>query len=116
MTLTIIYDRLMTNNCCLITKVSKEEKMLKIWGKLINDNRIIMDEVSMSEIDDSYQENLKACITELCYKFDISTPYWLKSNINEYNKRRKTSFDENNFIDEIQFDKFMIEELKPSEK
>lgn len=90
--------------------------MLKIWGKLIKDNRIIRDEVSMSEIEDSYQENLKTCISELCYKFDTSTPYWLKSNVNEYNRRHKTSFDENNFIDEIQFDKFMIEELRPNEK
>ena len=90
--------------------------MLKIWGKLIYDNRIIKDEVSVSEIEGSYQENLKACISELCYKLDISTPYWLKSNINEYNRRHKTSFDENNFIDEIYFDKFMIEELKLNEK
>ena len=90
--------------------------MLKIWGKLISNNRIIKDEVSMSETEGNYQENLKACITELCYKFDISTPYWLKSNVNEYNKRHKTSFDENNFIEEICFDKFMIEELKPQKK
>lgn len=90
--------------------------MLKIWGKLIKDNRIIVDEVSMSQLEDDYQENLKMCITELCYKFDIETPYWLKSNIHEYNKRHKTSFDENNFIEEIYFDKFMIEELKPNEK
>ena len=90
--------------------------MLKIWGKLIIDNRIVKDEVSVSEAYGSYQENLKACITDLCYKFDIETPYWLKSNINEYNKRHKTSFDENNFIEEVYFDRFLIEELKPNEK
>jgi len=90
--------------------------MLKIWGKLIKDNRIIKNEVSISETEETYQENLKMCITELCYKFDISTPYWLKPNINEYNKRHKTSFDKNNFIEEIDFDQFMIEELKPNEK
>ena len=90
--------------------------MLKIWGTLIKDNRIIRDEVATSEIDASYQENLKTCITQLCYEFDIATPYWLKSNVNEYNKRHKVSFDENNFIEEIYFDKFIIEELKPNEK
>jgi len=90
--------------------------MLKIWGTLIKDNRIIRDEVSMSETEDSYQKNLKMCVTELCYKFDVATPYWLKANINEYNKRHKTSFDKNNFIEEIYFDKFIIEELKPNEK
>lgn len=97
-------------------KAVKEAKMLKIWGKLISDNRIIKDEVSMCEAYDSYQENLKACITELCYRFDISTPYWLNPNVNEYNKRHKTSFDENNFIEEIYFDKFIIEELRPNKK
>jgi hypothetical protein len=97
-------------------KSVEEAKMLKIWGKLISDNRIIKDEVSMCEAGGNYQENLKACITELCYKFDISTPYWLKPNVNEYNKRHKTSFDENNFIEEISFDKFIIEELRPTKK
>jgi hypothetical protein len=105
----------LTKNICQYTEI-KEVKILKIWGKLINDNRIIKDEVSISEDEDSYQENLKVCISELCYKFDISTPYWLISNINEYNKRHKTNFDENNFIEEIQFDKFTIEELMPTEK
>ena len=90
--------------------------MLRIWGKLIIDTRIIKDEVSMSDHGDSHEENLMACISELCYKLDIETPYWLKSNINEYNKRHKTSFDENNFIEEIHFDKFTIEELRSIEK
>ena len=97
-------------------KAIEEAKMVKIWGKLISDNRIIKDEVSICEAYDNYQENLKVCITELCYKFDISTPYWLKSNVNEYNKRRKTSFDEKNFIEEITFDKFIIEELRQNKK
>lgn len=90
--------------------------MIKIWGKVISDNRIIKDEVSECETYESYQENLKACITDLCYKFDIETPYWLKSNVNEYNKRRKTAFDENNFMENISFDKFIIEELRQNKK
>jgi hypothetical protein len=86
-------------------------KMLKIWGKVIKDNRIIKDEVAISDIEGTYQDNLKACINELCYKFDISKPYWLPSNLDEYNKRSKTSFNEDNFIEEIDFDRFMIEEI-----
>ncbi|WP_238883151.1 hypothetical protein [Clostridium sp. YIM B02551] len=85
--------------------------MLKIWGKVIKENRIIKDEVAISDIEGTYQENLKVCINELCYKFDIAKPYWLPSNLDEYNKRSKTSFNDDNFIEEIDFDRFMIEEI-----
>ncbi|WP_027623825.1 hypothetical protein [Clostridium lundense] len=89
--------------------------MIKIWGKLINNNKIIKDEVAISDIDGDYQENLKICITELCNRFDIPKPYWLPSNMDEFNKRGKTSFDEDNFIEELNFDKFTIEELEVEE-
>lgn len=88
-----------------------EENMVKIWGKLIKENKIIRDEVAESNIDASYQENLKACIIELCDKFDISKPYWLPNNLEEFNRRAKTEFNSDNFIEELDFDKFVIEEL-----
>lgn len=89
--------------------------MLKIWGKLMKNNKIIKDEVAISDIEAGYQENLKVCITELCNKLDISKPYWLPTNLEEYNKRNKTIFNEYNFIEEIDFDKFVIEELAEKE-
>lgn len=90
--------------------------MLKIWGKIIKNNNIIKDEVVESNIEGNYQDNLKVCITELSYKLDISKPYWLPGNLDEYNKRGKTTFTEHNFIEEIDFDKFVIEELNLKEK
>ncbi|MCT8977813.1 hypothetical protein N4T77_14525 [Clostridium sp. CX1] len=85
--------------------------MLKIWGRIVKNDKIIKDEVVTSNLEGSYQDNLKACITEMCYKLDISKPYWLPINLEEYNNRSKTSFTEHNFIEEIDFDKFIIEEL-----
>lgn len=90
--------------------------MLKIWGKVIKNNKIIKNEVAISELDGSYQDNLKACIIELCEKFDIQKPYWLPTNLQEFNRRSKTSFNKHNFMDEIDFDKFVIEELDLKEK
>lgn len=86
--------------------------MTRIWGKLIKDNKIIKDDVAVFKNKDNYQQNLKECIIELCSKFDISKPYWLPSNMEEYNKRTKTVFTQDNFIEEINFDKFIIEELR----
>ncbi|AGK98823.1 hypothetical protein [Clostridium pasteurianum] len=88
---------------------------MRIWGKVIKNNKIIKDEVVISDGEGSYQDNLKLCIKELCYKLDISKPYWLPPNVKEYNRRRKTTFNENHFIDEIDFDKFIIEEISSEE-
>lgn len=90
--------------------------MLKIWAKVIKNNKIIRDEVFTSDLEGGYQENLKLCITELCNKLDISKPYWLPANLEEYNKRNKTTFNQNNFIEEIDFDRFIIEELDTKEE
>lgn len=89
--------------------------MLKIWAKVMKNSKIIKDEVVTFDIEGGYQENLKACITELCNRLDISKPYWLPANLEEYNKRSKTTFDQNNFIEEIDFDRFVIEELDTKE-
>lgn len=85
--------------------------MLRIWGKIVKNNKILDDDVVVSDLDDTYQENLKSCIVDLCDKFDIEKPYWLPYNVDEYNRRHKTTFNQNNFIDKIKFDKFVIEEL-----
>ncbi|KRQ87949.1 hypothetical protein ABG79_00114 [Caloramator mitchellensis] len=86
--------------------------MLRLWGKIIKNNRLIKhDEVTIAE-NIEYQEQLKKCITELCYRLDIQKPYWLPHNLDEYNNIRKTSFNQDNFIEEIDFDKFEIIELE----
>lgn len=85
--------------------------MIRIWGKIMKNNKILKDAVVTSDIEGGYQDNLKLCINELCYKFDIQKPYWLPMNLEEYNRRGKTKFDYNNFIENIDFDRFVIEEL-----
>lgn len=85
--------------------------MLKIWGKLVKNNKTIKDVVVTSNIEGSYQDNLKNCLNEICNKFDISKPYWLPTNLEEYNKRGKTVFNAYNFVEDIEFDKFIIAEI-----
>ncbi|MBC2582327.1 hypothetical protein [Clostridium sp. DJ247] len=89
--------------------------MLKIWGRVIKNNKTIKDEVVTSDIEGTYQDNLKACITELCNIFDIPKPYWLPANLEEYNKRNKTIFNEHNFVEELDFDRFIISEISTKE-
>lgn len=86
--------------------------MIRLWGKIINNNKIVdhIEAICTENID--YQQQLKKCITEICYKFDIQKPYWLPKNLEEYNKHKRTSFQQDNFIEEIDFDRFEIEVLE----
>lgn len=87
-----------------------------MWGKLLINNRIIEDTVVSFDDSKSYEGNLKNSILEICKEFDIEIPYWLPTNEREYVTRKKTIFTEDNFIDEFNFDKFVIEEIDLEDK
>lgn len=85
---------------------------MRLWGKIYKNHKLIMHEEAVCNIYDEYQENLKMCLTEICQKLDIQKPYWLPKNLEEYNKYSKTTFKQDNFIEEIDFDYFEIVELE----
>lgn len=82
--------------------------MIRLWGKLIKDNKMLENEEFTCNENIEYQQQLKICITEICYKLDIQKPYWLPKNLEEYNNHKKTSFYQDNFIEEVSFDRFEI--------
>lgn len=43
---------------------------------------------------------------------DIEKPFWLQNNLEEYNRTKKASFTQDNFIEEINFDRFEIHVLE----
>ena len=90
--------------------------MIKIWGRIIKNNKIVEQTESICMENLPYQEQLKKCILEICIKFDIQKPYWLKRNMDEYNRMGKTSFVQDNFIEKINFDRFEIIELEDKKK
>lgn len=90
--------------------------MPRIWGKLMKDNRMIEEEVVAYSSEENYEKNLEICIKEICNKLDISNPYWLPINFEEFEQMDKTTFNKHNFMEDIQFDKFIIEELDKKEE
>ena len=89
---------------------------MRLWGKLVKNNKIIKDNTVPLIVEDDYQAALKEAMIQLCDSFDIAKPYWLNKNLNEYNRLGKTSFNKDNFIEEIEFDKLVIEELEDKKK
>ena len=43
-------------------------------------------------------------MTQICMTFDLAEPIWLESNIKEFQRRDKTRFTQDNFIETIDFD------------
>lgn len=89
---------------------------MKLWLKVMKNTKIIKDTVIECSDKENYQANLKVCITTGCEKLDIPKPYWLPSNLTEYNTFNKSTFTEDNFMEEIDFDKLVIAEIDVEKK
>jgi hypothetical protein len=83
--------------------------MIKVWGKLLKNNHIIMDKT----IDGT---DIESCIEKICYSLDIPKPIWMKKNKKEITKYFKTSFLKDSFMEELDFEKFEIEIFEEEKK
>jgi len=86
--------------------------VIRLWGKIIKNHHIVKHAEVVCNEEIEYQQQLKKCMTELCYGFDIQRPYWLPKNLKDYNARKKTTFKQDNFIEKIDFDYLEIEVME----
>ncbi len=79
--------------------------MFRLWGKIFKDTHLLKD-IVISNDDDTLNRTKKIfnAIDDICYKFDLSKPIWLDSNINEFKAHSKTRFSQDNFIEALDFD------------
>ena len=84
--------------------------MLRLWGKIFKDNRLLKDHVA-TDVD--YSKDRKTmifdAIREICHEFDIAEPIWLLHNIDDFAYRGKVRFNADNFIEQIDFDYLEIQ-------
>lgn len=87
--------------------------MLRMWGKLIKDNRMI-NEVVISNDDASLSRTNKVfnALDEICYEFDLGKPIWLDKTIKDFKLHSKTRFHADNFIESIEFDYLEIQVIE----
>lgn len=84
--------------------------MFRLWGKLYKDTLIIKDTVI--EINDqqlSTQEKTNIALEEICYQFDLQKPMWLNDNNRDFPKYGKTTFRQDHFIEQVDFNYLEIE-------
>lgn len=79
--------------------------MFRLWGKIMKENHLLHDMVY--ENDDRTLSRTKKVfdgLHEICMAFDLQEPIWLDKNINEFKRIDRTRFEQDNFIESIDFD------------
>lgn len=82
--------------------------MIKIWGKTLNKNKMVLSHtVQMNEVF-SEQVVLDG-IYSICIKFDIPRPIVLNKHIKDINNFLIVKFLPDDFIEKVDFDKFEVD-------
>jgi len=81
-----------------------------MWGKIWKNNHMIRDtEISLSDYSMSRTTMVFQALDDICYEFDLSKPIWLDANISEFRRTAKTRFNQDSFIETIEFDSLEIQ-------
>ena len=82
--------------------------MFRLWGKIFKDNHMLRDTVIENDRNDTRTHKIFDSLDQICYDFDLGKPIWLDSNIQEFKRHSKTRFYQDSFIEQINFDFFVI--------
>lgn len=86
--------------------------MFRLWGKIWKDSHLLADTVFEEESSDTRTHKVFRGLEEICREFDLEKPIWLDTNISDFQRRSKTRFYKDSFIEEIAFDYLEIQILE----
>lgn len=94
--------------------MKKEDKHVSDLGKGFGKDNHLLQDITICDAatDKNRTRKVFDAIEEMCYTFDLSKPIWLESNIQDFQRRDKTRFTKDSFIDEINFDYLEIQMLE----
>lgn len=82
--------------------------MIRVWARTMVDGKITRSFIYES-IDNFSEEKFFLHIQKMCHEIDIPTPVILKSHIKNYVDFNNSVFLPRDFVESIDFDKFIIE-------
>jgi len=84
--------------------------MIKIWAKLITDNKIVKQYIYEMDGTLLYSQFLNYLI-DICYELDIPTPVILKPHLFNYAKFNYTKFLKRDFVELFDYDSLILENI-----
>ena len=82
--------------------------MVKIWGKLLCDNKIVKD--TTIEVD-AHSTTFFDMLKQLCAKLSIPTPVLLSKHVYDFNLFNICTFKPDDFVESVFFDRFELSHL-----
>ena len=82
--------------------------MIKVWGKIIIDEKIVKHSVVQVEPKECTFFDM---IKQLCENLDIATPVLLNKHLLDFNKFSMTVFKPTDFIEHVSLDRLVVEYL-----
>lgn len=82
--------------------------MLKIWAKIITDDRIVKDLLYKRPMKYA-SSDFMTHLMEICYELDIPTPVVLKSHKYNFAKFNSTFFRVGDFVETVDFERLVLE-------
>lgn len=86
--------------------------MFKMWAKTFHNTHMIKETVITDDRDETRTHKVFDSIDKVCEKFELSRPIWLNKNIEDFKRFSKVRFDQDSFIDTIDFDYLEIQMLE----
>lgn len=82
--------------------------MIKLWAKLITDNKIQKDLIYES-LDNYSRTEFYEHLSEVCYRLGIPTPVLVDAHLNNFEFFNIVKFLPRDFVESFDFDKLEIE-------
>ena len=82
--------------------------MVRIWAKVLKNNKIVKDCIFEKFENIDYSKFFDYTM-EICETLDIPTPVLIKTHLFNYAKYNNVRFNEEDFVESIDFDKLVFE-------
>ena len=82
--------------------------MVRIWAKILKNNKIIKQCVYENDNPIDYSKFL-TYVRSICEKLDCPTPVLIKTHIFNYAKYNNVKFTKDDFVETVDFDKLVLE-------
>lgn len=89
-----------------------EQSMFRLWAKIMHNNHMLREMEVRDESEDTRTHKVFRALETAVKEFDISTPIWLDKNIKDFKQYSKVRFNQDSFIETIDFDYLEIEILE----
>jgi len=84
--------------------------MVKIWAKVMKDQKIIKQFVYEKSIQFN-DKHFNGYLMDICKELDLETPIIIKKHLSFFKEFRSVKFIADDFLEELDFDFFILENI-----